>query len=152
MAKSNQVKRTVPQQAGMLRATQRVSHYSGPLPQSEELARYNEIIPNAAERILKMAENEQQHRFDVDSKQLAAQTLNDENVYKQNLKLLETAHRSDVLRICGASFTCLVIIVAGIATIFKGYPTQGASIICTTVVGIIASYLGKSLKKESTTE
>ena len=32
--------------------------FSGPLPDPEALARYNQIIPDAAERIIKMAENE----------------------------------------------------------------------------------------------
>jgi len=40
--------------------------YSGPLPHPEILNRYDEIIPGAAERILKMAENEQGHRLTMD--------------------------------------------------------------------------------------
>lgn len=31
-------------------------HYSGPLPQPEALAKYDQIVPGAAERIIKMAE------------------------------------------------------------------------------------------------
>lgn len=34
--------------------------YQGPIPQAEELGRYNMIVPGAAERIIKMAEEEQQ--------------------------------------------------------------------------------------------
>ena len=38
-------------------------HRSGPLPSPEDLARYNEVIPNGAERIMIMAEKQQDHRF-----------------------------------------------------------------------------------------
>lgn len=43
-------------------------HYSGPLPLPEDLARYDQVVPGAAERIIKMAENEMQHRHDNDNK------------------------------------------------------------------------------------
>lgn len=36
--------------------------FAGPLPPPEVLARYNEVIPHAAERILAMAESQQGHR------------------------------------------------------------------------------------------
>ena len=37
--------------------------YEGPLPPSAEFGRYNEILPGAAERILAMAEREQEARL-----------------------------------------------------------------------------------------
>lgn len=39
---------------------------SGILPPSQELAEYDRIIPDGAERIMQMAEKQQQHRFDRD--------------------------------------------------------------------------------------
>ena len=42
--------------------------HSGPLPHPDILNRYNEVVPGAAERILKMAENEQEHRLSMDKK------------------------------------------------------------------------------------
>ena len=42
--------------------------YSGPIPPASELAKYNNIVPNAAERILVMAEKNQQHSMDIDHK------------------------------------------------------------------------------------
>lgn len=33
----------------------------GPLPEAEELERYNAVVPGSAERIIKMAEKEQAH-------------------------------------------------------------------------------------------
>lgn len=42
--------------------------YSGPLPPASELKRYNEACPNAAERIISLAEKEQQHRHDIENR------------------------------------------------------------------------------------
>jgi uncharacterized membrane protein len=44
------------------------SRFSGPLPHPDHLARYNEILPDAAERILAMAEKEQDHRHNLEKK------------------------------------------------------------------------------------
>jgi uncharacterized membrane protein len=43
-------------------------HFSGPLPPPEILAQYNEIVPGAAERILKMAEEQSAHRRGLEDK------------------------------------------------------------------------------------
>jgi LPXTG-motif cell wall-anchored protein len=40
----------------------------GPLPPPDILSQYDTIVPGAAERILQMAEKEQQHRFDCEKK------------------------------------------------------------------------------------
>ena len=39
---------------------------SGPLPSPEDFERYEKILPGAAERILSMAEHQQQHRFEIE--------------------------------------------------------------------------------------
>jgi len=43
---------------------QQISH-SGPLPMAEEMSKYNEIIPQGADRIMKLAENEQRNRYAI---------------------------------------------------------------------------------------
>ena len=45
--------------------------FSGPLPPPEDFKKYNEVLPNAADRILSMAENEQKIRSDGQTKMLA---------------------------------------------------------------------------------
>jgi len=46
--------------------------FSGPLPPPETLAKYNDVLPNAAERILAMAESQHQHRQALEYKVVAA--------------------------------------------------------------------------------
>lgn len=42
--------------------------YSGPIPPARELQQYEKILPGAAERILNMAEKQQQHRQKIEEK------------------------------------------------------------------------------------
>ncbi len=46
--------------------------YSGPLPPPELMRRYDELVPGAAERILRMAEQEAAHRQRASERQLDA--------------------------------------------------------------------------------
>lgn len=50
-----------------IKAVIRNEYFSGPLPPPNVLASYDKVIDGAAERILKMAEKEQQHRHETDS-------------------------------------------------------------------------------------
>ncbi|MFH1760058.1 MAG: DUF2335 domain-containing protein [bacterium] len=40
--------------------------FSGPIPHPQILQKYNEIVPDAAARIIKMAENQATHRQDLE--------------------------------------------------------------------------------------
>lgn len=47
--------------------SQTISQFSsGPIPDAETLAKYNDIIPNGADRIMKMAENQSAHRQNLE--------------------------------------------------------------------------------------
>jgi len=46
------------------------SRFSGPIPPPEILAGYKEILPDAPERILTMAEKEQSHRHSINNKSI----------------------------------------------------------------------------------
>lgn len=52
------------------------AEHSGPLPPPALLKQYDDIISNGAERIMQMAESEQQHRHDME-RQLVNQEIND---------------------------------------------------------------------------
>ena len=51
-------------------------HWSGPLPPPAALQRYDEVLPGAAERILAMAETEQQHRMEQEKAFVAQEQYN----------------------------------------------------------------------------
>lgn len=46
--------------------------HSGPLPSPQDLTMYNQIIPDGANRIMSMAEKEQEARIELERKQLEA--------------------------------------------------------------------------------
>lgn len=54
-------------------STTSTSAFSGPLPHPEILKQYDEIVPGMAERILIMAEKEQEHQLHTDKQIVEAQ-------------------------------------------------------------------------------
>ena len=48
--------------------------HAGPLPDPETLRRYNDIITNGADRIMQMAEKEQSHRIQRETKIVDSET------------------------------------------------------------------------------
>jgi uncharacterized membrane protein len=57
-----------------LDATLVSAQWSGPLPPPAVLQQFNQIIPNGAERILALVEQEQAHRFALDNAMLKQET------------------------------------------------------------------------------
>jgi uncharacterized membrane protein len=57
-----------PQQRRLIQAQVEASVTSGPLPPPEVLIRYNEAVPNGAERIMVMAEKQNDHRIKQEAK------------------------------------------------------------------------------------
>ena len=55
---------------------QAVQQYSGPIPPPEMLEQYNKIIPDAAQRILRMAEEQASHRRDLEKKVISMDSRN----------------------------------------------------------------------------
>jgi uncharacterized membrane protein len=70
--KTNQV--TVRHQSGQLLVQQQ--QYSGVLPLPTHLEKYEEILPGAAERIMKMAEDQSVHRRSLESKAIDSDIKN----------------------------------------------------------------------------
>ena len=107
---------------------------SGPLPIPEELAAYNEIIPGAAERILQMAEDEQNFRHDIS-------------------KDTNTSTFSAIKR--GQIFALIISIVCVSGTVLLGYFDQpwpatvlgGASLVSITKI-LIEQWHGNNDKPE----
>ncbi len=60
----------------VVRAEVRRAFFSGPLPPPEALDRYNEIVPGAADRIIKLAEDQQKHRHQQEKTVIESNTQN----------------------------------------------------------------------------
>lgn len=47
--------------------------YSGPIPSPESFEKYEKVLPGAADRILKMAERQQEHRMSLEKEAVGSQ-------------------------------------------------------------------------------
>ena len=108
------------------------SLFSGPLPDPESLIRYNEAVPNAAERIIKMAENQQEHRFKLEHRAVSWE------LFQSQL---------------GQIFAFIIAItgiVGGCYIAYNGHDWAGASIVGGSLASIVYSFLsGKKAQKDN---
>lgn len=99
--------------------TQVSMQWSGPLPPPAALEHFERIIPGGADRILKMVEQEQAHRFDVEQKCTKASV---------------SAHTRGQLL---GAVLCLAAIVAAVANSQLGGPWQvSVALVSVPVLGV----------------
>jgi uncharacterized membrane protein len=48
--------------------------HAGPLPDAESIMKYDTVIPQGADRIMKMAEKQQEHRMNLEAKIVSSQS------------------------------------------------------------------------------
>lgn len=94
-----------------------------PLPEPSELAAYNSIIPNGADRIMKMAESQSAHRIKIEG--IVVQSQQDQSFRGQLFGL-----------IIGLSGLFLATYAA-----VKGQPWFGGTIGSATLVGLVSAFL-----------
>ncbi len=92
---------------------------SGPIPTPEEFQRYGKVLSDAPERILGMAEREQDIRHDG----------------------YRAAAANDRLRILGSIIVSLALIVASVLIAYAGYPWVSVSLGLSGLGGIIARWV-----------
>ena len=108
------------------------SFHSGPIPDAESLKEYDETIPDGANRIMIMAEKQQEHRISIENKVISSQ--------------LNQSKR-------GQSFGLIIAIIGIIAASFLGYndkKTVGGIIGGGTVISLVAVFVtGKRKQNKS---
>lgn len=110
--------------------------FSGPMPHPDILKGYKDLIPDAPERILQMAEQEQKHRIEVESKMLA----------QNNMNIIESAKANKRSQII-AFILAFILVASGVALTILGHAIVGGTIFGTTIVGVVAVFItGKSRK------
>jgi uncharacterized membrane protein len=115
--------------------------FSGPMPHPDILKGYKLLIPDAPDRILHMAEEEQKHRIEVENKLLEQNNKNITESAKANL-------RSQII----ACILAIVLVVSGVTLTILGHSVVGGTIFSTTIIGVIAVFItgksGRNVKKE----
>lgn len=107
---------------------------SGPLPDSKEFGEYEKALPGAGDRILQMAENEQEHRIELSKKE-------QENYYKSN----------DRLTIIGVICSTIVSVFGITGSVILGIAGQpwASGIIGTLSLGSIVANILKATSHKS---
>ena len=101
---------------------QQIMH-SGPLPSPETLAGYEQVLPGAAERILHMAEQQQDHR------QVIEKAVVFGNVRDQRLGVVFAF----LLGVAGIS--------CGTAIILLGHPLGGFSVLLAALASLVTAFI-----------
>lgn len=117
----------------MMSVTQ--NHHSGPLPSSETMVEYNSVIPNGADRIMIMAEKQQEHRMIIEKKAIGSQLSQSKNGQIFGFIL------------------CLIIIIASTYLGSTGHETIGSILGSTTIIAMASIFvLGKLNNPKKTKE
>lgn len=106
------------------------SQYSGPIPPPQALEYYEQILPGAADRILKMAEDN-------------ANNLRESNLKQLSLDNTVEGNRHDETRRgqrFGLATVLSMVALAGLA-IFCGHPGVAGTICSITIIGVAAVFV-----------
>ncbi|MBI1289187.1 MAG: DUF2335 domain-containing protein [Flavobacteriales bacterium] len=98
------------QQIQETRTVTQIQHHQGPIPSSVEMQRYEEILPGAADRILRMAENQSRHRQEME------------------MKVVKTDNFKSTLGAIFGFVAVIATLVAGSITALRGQPIFGGGI------------------------
>ncbi len=98
-------------------------HFSGPMPPPDVLAGYGYLIPDAPERILQMAENQQTHRIHLE------RTVVESSLKRSNLGLRF------------AFIIAILMIGGGIYLVAMGQNIEGFAAILIPLASIIGSFI-----------
>jgi uncharacterized membrane protein len=99
------------------------AEFSGPLPPPEVLERYNNVIPNGADRIMSMAEEQSKHRRSLEA------------------KAMSTDSRNSLLGVIFAFVLGLSTIISGTYVILKGQVWPGTLLGSLGLVGLVSAFI-----------
>jgi len=97
--------------------------FSGPLPPPGLLEKYNQVIPNGADRIMVMAERQSAHRESLEARVVAG------NIANQT--------RGSIF----AFIICLVTLIFGFYLVLKGMNVQGFASIVGALGGVLCTFI-----------
>lgn len=98
--------------------TEALSSYQGPIPHPEHFAKYEEVLPGAGDRIIKMAEREQENR----------------------LKSMDSQNTQRISGLWLGTFLITLLILAAVYAIHTG-ATALAGVILTPIIGLAIIYV-----------
>lgn len=127
--------------------THQMTAHAGPLPAPETLGGYEEILPGAAERILRMAEREQESRVTLEHRQLEADIRHRDDMANIQRRVHTGAFASDYIgQILGFLLAAAALGLAAYAGIWNDNWVVAALFLSLPVVGMIQAVRGMKQK------
>ena len=147
---SNKSKRTQPQQLPAMQSLTMV-HHSGPLPPPSEMRSYNELIPDAAARILAMAEKEQAARLLAKQQESARQDKClelDEEAQRQSDSIIKINARNSITGLWLAFAFAVIQSILTVFLIYNGHQVAGSLFGGGSLAAIISAFIyGSHIKR-----
>jgi len=112
----------------------RTDIHVGPLPRPDFLAKYNEIIPDGANRIMLMAERQQEHRFGLENKAMDSQ--------------LKQSSRGQIF----GFIICLIGLSVSGYMAYLGYAIAGSILGGTGLIGLVSLFVVGKYKQRKNLE
>lgn len=126
-----------------------VKAHMGPIPAPEVLAGYEQILPGAAERILAMAERQQENRLSLESQQLQADIDHRDEMARIQRRVHTGAFISDYIgQALGFIVAMACVGCAAYAGIWKNNWVVAGLFLSLPVVGIIQAVRGMKAKEK----
>ncbi len=132
--KQNPVKKNQPQRSELAQQQVTVTkHYQGIIPPPEMMEHFKQIDSSFPDRILKMAENEGNHRRDL------AKSVTNKSFALDFLGII-----AGIIVVGGVIWLCYEFVK-------KGYATQAASLGCAVLVGLAVVFVTRKMPKNGNT-
>ena len=119
----------MPRLSGTRISIEKEVFYSGPLPHPDMLSKYEQCLPGSAGQILKMAQNQQNHRMDMEQKVITS------DIRRSNLGLIF------------AFILSLVLIGGAIYLISQGFAGSGLTLVFITIASQVGSFIYADRKR-----
>ncbi|MBF0456849.1 MAG: DUF2335 domain-containing protein [Nitrospirae bacterium] len=103
--------------------------YSGPIPPASEFAKYEEALPGAADRILKMTEIQGLHRQELEK------------------KVIDIESRNSLYGLVFAFILSLILIVGSMALVYSGHGWIGASLGFGGLLSLVGTFIHGSKQR-----
>jgi uncharacterized membrane protein len=108
--------------------------YSGPVPDPDSLAKYENISPGFADRLLKMGEKEQQERINTQNKIIDTEK-------ELNVRELNNYKRGQIF----ALLAVMLVVGLCVYAFFLGYSKEARDIAITVIAGIASVFIAGRL-------